>query len=98
MKQERFDLLTETVMNLNNFFQFQKTYDVTVDEMGLMMRGINEPDFISQRLDDLVKEHGFSYVKGEIAEVLQKDVIMVGSVVLTRRFDNDNILTVGVTV
>ena len=74
MKQERFDILSETVNNLHSFFQFQTTYDVTVDEMGLVMRGTSSPDFISQRLDDLVKEHGFTYVKGEVAEVLQKDL------------------------
>jgi hypothetical protein len=98
MKQERLEILNEAVENLNRFFQFQSTYDVTVDEMGLVMRGTNDPDFLSQRLDDLVKEHGFSYVKGETAEVLQKDVMMVGSVVLTRRFDRENVLTLGVTV
>lgn len=98
MKQERLQILNETISNLNEFFKFQRTFDVTVDETGMVMRGVNEPDFLSQRLDDLVQEHGFTYVKGDLAEVFQKDVMMVGSVVLTRRFDRENVLTVGVTV
>ena len=98
MKQERIDLLSETVQNLANYFKFDRTFDVHVDDMGLVMKGSVDADFLSQRLDDLVVEHGFQYVKGEVAEVLQKDVQMVGTVILTRRFTNENVLTVGVTV
>ena len=98
MRQERLEILTETVNSLNNHFKFSQLSAVIVDHNGMVMKGSCDPDKLSRCLDELVTNQGFSKVTGELAEVFKKDITTVGSIVVTRRFDRDNMVTLGVTV
>lgn len=98
MKQKRQEILKSTVDELLELFKFSKVFDVSMDHMGVTLKGTGDPIKLEDQLNTLVKLHGFSYVKGDVAEVLQKDSELDSTVVITRRFDRSNILSLGVTV
>jgi hypothetical protein len=98
MIQKRQDILKELTFNMVHFLDLRDTFDVQVDELGLVMKGRTDPMVLSNKMKELVKNQGFTYSKGDTAEFVQKDVTMVGSVVVTRRFDRGDVVTLGVTV
>jgi hypothetical protein len=84
MNKVRKENIEGAAHQLITFFSPSTITEVTIDEMGVFFKAhFQDGDYLSQRLDDLCLEHGFSFNPGKYSEVFSKTVEGVGDVTIS---------------
>ena len=96
MRTERLMVANNHINDLNKMFGFTKIIEYDIDDMGIVLKVQGDPEIFSSGLESL-SEMGYNTTMGDVAEVYSKDEHGSATVV-TRRFDRQNMLTIGVIV